>query len=327
MPNLMLHFVIFCLFVSLAAYLLLAGADFGAGILELFSHPQKRHHLQHVVYRAIGPVWEANHIWLILAVVILFVGFPSVHADLTTHLHIPLVLLLLGILFRGAAFVFKHYDAFRDGSQVVYDRIFMFSSLLAPFFLGTVAGAVLAGGLSPEGETFRDLYIANWLNPFAVSVGVLTVALCGFLAAVYLVGEDRDYNHVKRFVRKGQLANLAVVVAGGVSLLLAPDEVQEAFLSGPGGLAVLLASLGFAGLWWLLGRGRYLWARVLAGAQVLTIVGAVVLHQFPAQLAGLDLYEAAAGETVILALGGALIGGLLVIGPALYLLFRVFRSA
>ena len=143
----MIYFVIFCLFTALATYLLLGGADFGAGILELFSPKAKRKHLQNVTYKAIGPIWEANHIWLILAVVILFVGFPSIHALMVTHLHIPLTLVLIGIIFRGTAFVFKHYDAVQDGTQVIYDRIFMYSSAFTPFFLGVAAGAVLSGGI------------------------------------------------------------------------------------------------------------------------------------------------------------------------------------
>ena len=139
----MIYFIITTFYIALAAYLLLGGADFGAGILEVFTPKAKRSHHQHVTYKAIGPIWEANHIWLILSLVILFVGFPGIHTAMVTHLHIPLTLMLVGIVLRGTAFVFKHYDAVQDGSQVVYDRIFRMGSVVAPFFLGTTAGAMV----------------------------------------------------------------------------------------------------------------------------------------------------------------------------------------
>ncbi len=113
----MIYFVILCLFIGIATYLLLGGADYGAGVLELFTAPKKREYHQNLTYKAIGPVWEANHVWLILVLVIVFVGFPTLHAQVMTHLHIPLTILLVGIILRGTAFVFKHYDAVHVGSQ------------------------------------------------------------------------------------------------------------------------------------------------------------------------------------------------------------------
>lgn len=322
----MVHFVILCLFISLSAYLLLAGADFGAGILELFSRPEKRAHLQRVTYKAIGPIWEANHIWLVLAIVILFVGFPQTHTLLTTYMHIPLLLLLVGIIFRGTAFVFKHYDAFRDDTQGIYDLVFRYSSLFAPFFLGVTAGALLGGKIPSDPSDFFDAFLGPWLNPFALSVGALTVSICAFLAAIYLIGEEDDENHVIRFTRIGQIANLGVILIGGLVLLTAPATFLNSFFNGWGIAALVLAGLGVVGLWYLLGKRKFILARIVAGAQVILIFGAAFAFQYPMQLAGLDLYGTAAEGATLTVLGWCLVAGLALIGPALGFLFRVFKS-
>lgn len=327
----MIHFVIFCLFVSLTAYLLLGGADFGAGILELFTARDKRAHHQHVTYKAIGPIWEANHIWLILAIVILFVGFPKIHQTIVTQLHIPLTLLLVGIIFRGTAFVFRHYDAYKDESKQVYDTIFRYSSFVTPFFLGVIAGAVLGHSLSAPGEAPADFYaqfMAPWLNPFALSVGLFTVAICAFLAASYLIGEaPEDETHVRRFKRKAQIANLVVVLAGGLVLWSGGTDFWREFVWGIGGLGILLGSLGTVVFWLLLARRRFIAARIGAAAQVVLILLAIGAARFPELIPGMDLYAYSAEGGTIPVLGGALIGGLLLIGPALFFLFRVFKTA
>lgn len=321
----MVYFVLFCLFTALSLYLLLGGADFGAGVLELLSPPSKRAHLQHVTYKAIGPIWEANHIWLILAVVILFVGFPTIHALLVTHLHIPLTLVLVGIIFRGTAFVFRHYDAVKDGSQAIYDRIFMYSSAVTPFFLGVTAGALLGGGIDPAAGDFYGAYLAPWLNPFALSVGLFVVAICAFLAAVYLIGEDGDRSHVTRFTTKAKWANILVVASGGLALAFASGEWRSGFIWGWGGVGLAVAALGVLALWWALGRERYGMARVVAGAQVMVVLAAAGGHAFPELAPGVDLLDAAAGAATVNVLGWALVAGLALIAPALFFLMRVFK--
>jgi len=325
----MTHFVITCLFISLAVYLLLGGADFGAGILELFTTPRKRRHDQNIVYKAIGPIWEANHIWLILAIVILFVGFPGIHQVLVTNLHIPLTLLLVGIIFRGTAFVFRHYDAVEDGSRKVYDTIFRYSSLFTTFVLGLIAGSVLGNGLQP-GEMAPDFlsqYVWPWLNPFSFSVGVFTAAICAFLAASYLIGEDDDDNHVRRFKKKAQIANLVVVLSGGAVLWAGGMEFWREFVWGWGGIGIVAASAATALFWVLLKQRKFILARVWAAGQVLLIIAAMGMSRFPELIQGMDLYDHAASGSTMAALGGALIFGLLLIGPSLYYLFRVFKVA
>ena len=106
--------VIVYLVLSILLYLLLGGADFGAGIIEMFTSPKNIRRTRKTLYHAIGPIWEANHMWLIIAIVILFVGFPGIYSILSVHLHVPLVIMLMGIIARGTAFTFRHYDAVHD---------------------------------------------------------------------------------------------------------------------------------------------------------------------------------------------------------------------
>src|SRR5688500_9395037 len=119
----MLYVVIVYLWTAILLYLLLGGADFGAGIIEFFTSRRNRSRTRRTMYQAIGPVWEANHMWLIITIVILFVGFPKIYTTMSVYLHIPLTAMLLGIIARGTAFVFRNYDAVKDDLQKVYSRI------------------------------------------------------------------------------------------------------------------------------------------------------------------------------------------------------------
>src|SRR5690606_10270236 len=188
----MLEVVIIFLGLSLLLYVLFGGADFGGGIIELFYRRRLKQAQKDVIARAIAPVWEANHMWLIIVVVILFVGFPLVYTTMLTYLHLPILALLVGITIRGTAFTFKHYDAIKDKSQLYYDVLFKFSSLWTSFFLGVTAGALVLGWIKPEYTSFPEGFISPWMNLFCISVGIFTCCIFAFLAAVYLVGESGE---------------------------------------------------------------------------------------------------------------------------------------
>src|SRR5476649_1317458 len=130
----MLYIVIAFLFLAIILYFLLGGADFGAGIIELFTSENHKSRTRKTMYQAIGPIWEANHMWLIIAIVIMFVGFPEIYTTMSIHLHIQLVIMLLGIIARGTAFAFRNYDAVHDNMQKVYNKIFVYSSFITPLF-------------------------------------------------------------------------------------------------------------------------------------------------------------------------------------------------
>jgi hypothetical protein len=199
--------IAFFLAISILLYSLLAGADFGAGILEAFAGKDRREEQREIISHAMGPVWEANHVWLILAVVILFMGFPKAFSALSITFHIPLTLMLFGIVLRGCTFTFRHYDAVRDRSHRYYSALFVISSFLTPLMLGVVAGGALLGATAPLEAGFYAGFVRPWANLFCFSVGVFTCVLFAFLAAVYLIGETRDPAMRGIFTSRAMIAN------------------------------------------------------------------------------------------------------------------------
>ncbi|WP_199121175.1 cytochrome d ubiquinol oxidase subunit II [Pedobacter sp. ASV28] len=329
------YVVITFLCLSILLYFLLGGADFGAGIIELFTSKKNRGKTRHTMHQAIGPVWEANHMWLIIAIVILFVGFPLIYTTMSVYLHIPLAIMLIGIIARGTAFVFRHYDAVKDNMQELYNRIFIYSSFVTPLFLGIIAGSVLSGRVDLAANNFVDAYIFSWLNWFSVSVGLFTTALCGFLAAIYLIGECKTAEDKKRFIKKAEYMNVAAVIFGAMVFFSAAIEkvplINWVIYNEVGLVSVSLASLSLVLLWYLLLKGKTKILRVLAGFQVTMILIAISYAHFPnfIRLKGgevISLYETIGPEKTIQSLGWALVLGSLLILPFLGYLFYKFQQ-
>ena len=328
------YVVIIFLWLSLLLYLVFGGADFGAGIIELFTSPRHKDVTRTTVYHAIGPIWEANHMWLIIAIVILFVGFPAIYSEMSIYLHIPLLIMLFGIIARGTAFVFRHYDAVQDEMQNVYNKIFVSSSFITPLFLGVIAGSAVSGHIDHEASNFLDAYIWSWLRWFPFAVGLFTVALCGFLAAVYLIGEDTNAVARERFKRKALMMNIAALVAGPLVFIAAiVDEVpliEWMVDDWVGVTAVILATLALWPLWKSINMNAKWLPRVLAGFQVSMIVLAITYAHFPDFILvksgeNFSLFEHQAPESTMNALGWALLVGSLFILPALFYLMYSFQ--
>jgi cytochrome d ubiquinol oxidase subunit II len=329
------YVVIAYLGLSILLYLLLGGADFGAGILELFTSKRNRGRTRETLYHAIGPIWEANHMWLIIAIVILFVGFPVIYSQMSTYLHIPLVIMLMGIIARGTAFVFRHYDAVKDDMQWLYNRIYALSSLVTPLFLGIIAGSALSGKINPDAKDFFSAYVISWLNWFSIGVGLFTVSLCGFLASIYLIGEAENEQDKKRYIQKARRMNIAAVICGALVFIAAEFEGvplrQWVFENPIGLLAVIAASLSLILLWYLTMLGRTMILRVLAGFQVTMILLAITYAHFPHFIImeggkNLSLFEAQAPAKTMEALGWALLLGSVFILPALFYLYYSFQK-
>ena len=270
--------------LSIALYFLLGGADFGAGIIEMFTSPQRVRKTRSTLYQAIGPIWEANHMWLVIAIVILFVGFPAIYSTLSIHLHIPTIIMLMGIMARGTAFVFRHYDAVKDNMQKAYNRIFVWSSFITPLFLGIIAGSPVSGKIDLHATTFADAYVFPWLNLFSVAVGFFTVALCGFLAAVYLIDEaESDYDR-SEFIRNAKNANIIAVVCGIAVYVAAEIDhvplVKWIFGDKIGLGAVVAATVSLIVMWIQIRRGNYGIIRGLAAFQVMMILLAITFEHF-----------------------------------------------
>jgi len=316
--------------VSVLLYCLLGGADFGAGILELFRGRNLRDKQQELISHAMGPVWEANHMWLVLAVVILFNGFPKAYAAMAVHFHIPLTLMLLGVILRGCAFTFRSYDAIRDRSQRYYTGVFMIASVLTPLMLGVVAGAMFLGRVPAPGSGFMASYVSPWLNLFSFSVGLLTCVLFAFLAAVYLVGEAHTEELAKLFSKRARAMNIVAVFSGAFVFLSAHLDgmsLSQRFASDPISLSCMaLATLILIPLWRCLHRRHARAARFFAALQVSLILLGWVKVQFPVFLPRLTIYDAAAPEATLRFLSGGLIVGIAIIFPALFFLLRVFKG-
>ncbi|OOG76380.1 cytochrome d ubiquinol oxidase subunit II [Algoriphagus sp. A40] len=332
----MLYVVIIFLCLALLLYVILGGADFGAGIVELFTPASAREQLRDTTYKTIGPIWEANHMWLIIAIVILFVGFPPIYTLLSVHLHIPLALMLIGIIGRGTAFVFRHYDAYEDEMQKVYNLIFTYSSFITPFFLGLIFGAAVGGEIDPEAASFCEGYIQPWFNLFSFSVGLFTIAICGFLAAIFLIGESNNPTVRTLVVRKAKQFIILTVLAGGfVFLASIVDEVpllglllKESVTIG----MLILATLAMIYLWFSLKSGNQIRIRLLSGFVVSTILLAFGYHYFPELIIlksgeNLTFFNSSATGKPIETLAWALLIGSVFILPSLgYLLYSFQKN-
>lgn len=332
----MLYIVLFFLGFSLLLYVLLAGADFGAGIVELFSSKQNRDLTKKTVYRVIGPVWEANHIWIIIVVVILWVGFPGFYNILVVYLHIPLTLILLGITLRGVAFVFRHYDAYKDKTQVLYDWMFRISSLLTPIFLGITFSGLISGKLfitkNLESTNFYETYIASWFNIFSLSIGLFFAGICAFLATILLIGEA-DSDERKRYVKKARTATITVIGLGFI--VLSVGYFQEKifvynFLKNPYSIVLItFSAIIILPLLKSIKNQSRVKTRALAGIQVVLILLAALASQFPNLIITsnntVSIMKSVASKEVIEVLGISLVIGGAIIIPGLFHLLKSFK--
>jgi cytochrome d ubiquinol oxidase subunit II len=315
------------LVLSLTAYSLLGGADYGGGLWDLLASGPTAARQRKTIAHAIGPVWEANHVWLIVAIVVVFTALPRAFAAISTYLHVPLLLVLFGVVLRGSAFVFRAYGPDDPRHEWVWGRVFAIASTTTPFFLGVIVGALTEGRLpaSPQGS-FAAVYLTPWLTPFALSVGLFTLVLFGYLAAAYLTLEAQDVAERDAFRIRALLSGVAVgVLAAGVLLLATPGVRQELVASawavplhGATGASALAA---FACLW----ARRYAVARLAAAAQVSFILWGWALAQYPYAIRPhLTLMDAAAPANVQVLVLQVLGVGAVVLIPSLLYLFTIF---
>ncbi len=322
-----------CLVAALTLYALFGGADFGGGVWDLLAAGPRGKAYRDLIAQAIGPIWEANHVWLVLALVLLFVAFPAAFAQLAITLHIPLSLMLVGVVLRGSAFTFRTYDSEHDAVQRRWGFLFAVASTITPLLLGLCAGAVASGavGAATTGD-FEARYVAPWLAPFPMAVAVFTLVLFAFLAAVYLCVAASDRSDLQEGMRRRALG--AAAVAGAVAWwTLAMAKLNAPVLFGrlmtdAGAITIqvltaMAAITAIATLW----TRRYRVARVAAAAQVSLILSGWAYAQFPYIIPGALTIEQSAAPAITLKL--LLIGlgaGAIVLVPSLIYLYRVFAQ-
>ena len=313
------------LWLGVTIYAVLGGADFGAGLWDLLAgSAEQGKRPRGLIDASIGPVWEANHTWLIFDLVILWSAFPLAFASLMSTLYVPLTLAAFGIILRGSGFAFRKHTSQLAG-QRAFGATFALSSVITPFFLGTALGAI-ASGRVPAGNAAGDPW-SSWLNPTSVLVGGLAIATGAFVAAVFLVAAARRRGdaELEDYFRRRALG-MGIVAGGlavaGLFVLRADAPVLYAGLSGRGlPLVVLSVSLGGVGLV-LLARGVARGIRVVAAGAVTAIVWGWGLAQLPAILPGsLTIDAAAAPAGTLDALIVISIAAAITIGPSLALLF------
>lgn len=314
----------FILFAGVILYATFGGADFGAGFWDLTAGgPEAGRRPRQLIEAAIGPVWEANHVWLIFCLVVLWTSFPAAFAAIMTTLYVPLGLAALGIVLRGSGFAFRKVAPGLAGRQTA-GASFASSSVITPFFLGTVAGGIASGRVPAAGGGDG---VRSWVNPTSFLGGTLAVVVCAYLAAVFLTAEARARRDDALEVWFRRRAFAAAAVAGVVALvgvLVLRADARRLFDQLLGDGLPLLVVSGAAGLGALalIARRSDRGVRLLATAAVATVVAGWGVAQYPYLLGThLPLGEAAAPPATLAAVVVVFVAAAVLVGPSLALLF------
>ncbi len=318
------------LLIALTIYVLTGGADYGGGVWDLLASGPRKSEQRQFIAHAIGPIWEADHVWLILIVVILFAGFPAAFSTIMTGLNIPLTLMLVGIVLRGAAFSFRSYGSSDALADRRWGRIFGRASLITPTLLGICIGAIASGKIPDSPHQLTD-FVRPWLTPFCASVGVFAVAMFAYLSATYAAYEAEDPKLREDFRAHAVAAALCTGLMAGVVLLL---SINGAPIIWRGlshrvwtwplfWMSAILALTALYALW----RRHYRLARFCAAGEVTLILWGWAFAQFPCIVVpNLTIYNSSSSPATIDALAGALMAGALLLFPSYKYLLEVFKS-
>jgi cytochrome d ubiquinol oxidase subunit II len=311
------------LFLGVLVYTLFGGADFGSGFFDLTAGGSRRGAaLRTLIDHSIGPVWEANHVWLIYILVILWTGFPTAFVAVTTTLFVPLILALLGIVLRGASFAFRKYAATLAQARL-FGAIFAGSSLITPFFLGTVAGAIASGRVPAAGN--GDLF-ASWLHATSLFGGVIAVGTCSVLAGTFLTADAQRVGEVE-LAEQLRVRTLGVGIATGVVVFAALVPIRQDARTLSDGLAgsaaplIVLSALAGTGTLVLLYRRRFAIARLTAVLAVAAVVLGWGVAQYPWMLVDqVEIADAAGAHATLVGLLVVVgLAGVVVLPPLCYL--------
>jgi cytochrome bd ubiquinol oxidase subunit II len=316
--------------LGLVVYAVTGGADLGVGLWHFFASGPRRDAQKRALRAAIAPIWEANHVWLIFVIVVLFSAFPHAFSALSIALHVPIGVALIGIVFRGSAYTFRAYGIQGDASRADWDRVFAWASVLTPICFGLVLGGIASGDIRVENRNVTSGYFVGWTTPFALSVGVFSLALFGMLSAVYLAADTKgelsdDFR--KRALVMEVVSGVAAFVTFALAAFHAPllyRNLSASSFAGP--IQVVTAGLALTTMALLYGR-KLVWARFTAAAQVATVVigfGLAMDGHFI--LPDVSLARASAHPELLPALALALGLGSLLLVPALAYLYWVFKG-
>jgi cytochrome bd ubiquinol oxidase subunit II len=320
------EFPLALILAGLVAYAVLAGADFGAGFWMLPGGRLAQRVREHA-HRAMGPVWEANHVWLIFILVVCWTGYPTAFASIMSTLTVALFIAAIGIILRGSTYALRSAaGTSRMGNAA--DAVFGAASILTPFALGAVIGGI-ASGRVPVGNAAGDL-VTSWLNPTSAMIGAIAVVTGAYLAAVYLAGDARrlgDHELEEAFRRRAlgaAVAAGALALAGLAVVHSDARPIWDGLVHGAALACVVVSGVAGLGTLALVARSRFEPARLTAAVAVASILAGWALAQRPLLLPpDLTVDEAAAGRsTLVVLLVSAAIAGVLLI-PSLALLFTL----
>ncbi len=321
------NIIVAIIWVGVIAYAVFGGADFGSGFWDLVAGGDRAGAAQRKrIDRSIGPVWEANHVWLIFVLVYLWTAFPASFAALVTACYVPLIAVAVGIVFRGGAFVFRK-SATSIAQARFFGVLFATSSVVTPFFFGTIAGAVASGRVPLEGPPPNAWTV--WLGPTSLLGGVLAVGSCAWLAAVFLSADAARDDEPELAAAFGQRAQLSGVVIGAISLIgIVVIEIDAITLADGlerlGAPLVILSALGGLGAMWSLRQGQHERARIPATIAVVAIVLGWGVGQYPWILVDeIEIADAVAPDATLWALIVAFIGAALLVVPSLIWMLKI----
>jgi len=323
--------VTLCILLALILYALMGGADFGGGMWDLLAAGPRATRQRQAIAEAIGPIWEANHVWLILVVVLLFTGFPSGFTAMMTALNIPVTAMLFGIVLRGLAFMFRNYDSRSGAVQREWSTVFGAASFVTPFFQGVIIGALATGQIRVVNGQVVTGFFAGWLTLFALGCGVFALGLFAFLAATYLTVDTKNQPDLQNDFRLRALwSGLTLAPIAGVVFLTSKQGAPEMFQGLTRWWAPLLlgwTSLFAIGALLALWLRRFAAARIAAIGQVTLILVGWSLAQYPNLVTpDVTVDNAHAPEVTLRLLVLALGVGAIVLLPSLAFLFHIFKG-
>jgi cytochrome d ubiquinol oxidase subunit II len=319
--------------IGITLYALLGGADFGAGVWEFNTALLAPEEERALIYRAIGPVWEANHVWLIFVVVALHTAFPPAFAALSRALWVPLLMALVGIVFRGAGFALHLYAAGAVRQQRVWGAVFALASTAAPFFLGAAVGAVASGQLKVTSNGgFTGNYLTGWICPTSIFCAFFSVGVCAYLASVYLTREaalmgDPALVRTWRLRALGTGAWMGILAVAGIAILATDaPTLWEGFRARAWPLVGASVLAGLFSLW-ALWRRHFTGAVLGAGATVAPVLWGLGVAQYPALIPPAVTVQSAKGpDTVLWAMVWIVAVGSVVVVPSIGYLFYLFKG-
>jgi cytochrome d ubiquinol oxidase subunit II len=319
------------MFAALIFYAVSGDADYGGGMWDLLASGPRAEAQRKAIGKALAPIWEANHVWLILIIVILFTGFPPAFAAMMTALNIPFTLMLIGIVLRGSAFIFRKYDVKSQEVKRNWSVLFGAASFFTPFIQGLILGALSTGQIRIVDGRVVSGFFAGWLTPFAFACGLFALVLFAFLAATYLTADPSVEPQVQNDFRLRALWSGSVLMPIGFVVFITSRNGAPAMYHGltqwwavPLIVATFAFSIAALATLWL---RHFALARMAAIATVTLILSGWCLAQYPRLVTpDITIFDAAAPQITLRLLTCALAVGTVVLFPSLFFLFRVFKG-